>query len=134
MIGDIIDILQADATVTSLVASTNIFAIQRKQGTEVPAVVVDLIDINTSETKHLSSDLDFITIQVTAYDDNPRDSFNIAVACRDELDNHVQTIGGVTYEIRFDDLETGIIPGDETFVTIAEYLVTASRTAQAPHT
>ena len=80
MIGDIISILQAESNVTDLVSSSNIFAIQRKQGTELPAVVVELIDIKTSETKHLSSDLDVITIQVTAYADTPKESYDIADA------------------------------------------------------
>ena len=31
-------------------------------------------------------------------------------------------------------LDFGIIPGDETFVTIAEYMVTVTRTGQSPHT
>ena len=133
MIGDIISILQNESTVTSLVPSSKIFAIQRKQGTELPAVVVDIIDIETSETKHRSSDLDFVTIQVVAYHDNPRESFDIADVCRRELDNYVGTIRGAEYEIRFDDLETGIIPGDETFVTVAEYMVTVTRPSLGPH-
>ena len=134
MIGDIISILQAESNVTDLVSSSNIFAIQRKQGTELPAVVVDLIDIKTSETKHLSSDLDFITIQVTAYADNPKESYDIADACRLELDNFVGEVNRRFYEVRFDDLETGLIPEGETFVTVGEYLVTAKRTPSSPHT
>ena len=134
MIGDIISILQAESNVTDLVSSSNIFAIQRKQGTELPAVVVDLIDIKTSETKHLSSDLDFITIQVTAYADNPKESYDIADACRLELDNFVGEVNRRFYEVRFDDLETGLIPEEETFVTVGEYLVTAKRTPSSPHT
>ena len=134
MIGDIISILQAESNVTDLVSSSNIFAIQRKQETELPAVVVDLIDIKTSETKHLSSDLDFITIQVTAYADNPKESYDIADACRLELDNFVGEVNRRFYEVRFDDLETGLIPEGETFVTVGEYLVTAKRTPSSPHT
>lgn len=134
MIGDIISILQAESNVTDLVSSSNIFAIQRKQGTELPAVVVELIDIKTSETKHLSSDLDFITIQVTAYADNPKESYDIADACRLELDNFVGEVNRRFYEVRFDDLETGLIPEGETFVTVGEYLVTAKRTPSSPHT
>ncbi len=134
MIGDIISILQGETHVTDLVSASNIFAIQRKQGTELPAVVVDLIDIKTNETKHLSSDLDFITIQVTAYADNPKESYDIADACRVELDNYVGTVNSTSYEVRFDDLETGLIPEGETFVTVGEYLVTAKRTSYSPHT
>ena len=59
MIGEIIDILQADLGVTTFVSADNMFPIQRKQGSGLPCIVVDLLDIRTSETKHLSSDLDF---------------------------------------------------------------------------
>lgn len=134
MIGEIVTILQNDTTVSNAVGVSQIFPIQRNQGTGLPAIVVDLIDISTNETKHQSSDLDFVTIQVSTYADNPKQSYDVATYCRNELDKYTGTVNGESIEIRFDDLETGMTPEDETFVTISEYIVTVKRTAQAPHT
>lgn len=135
MIGEIISILAGDAYVTQLVNASNIYAIQRKQGSPIPSVTVDLLDVRTNETKTRSSDLDFVTMQVIAYHDNPRQSYLIAQACRDALDNYFGTFGNPRerIEIRFDDLETGIIPDDETFATVANYMVTVTREAQDRH-
>ena len=133
MIGEIVAILQNDSTIANAVGTSQIFPIQRKQGSGLPAIVVDLIDIKTNETKHQSSDLDFITIQVSTYSDNPKQSYDLAMSCRNELDQYVGTVNGEQLEVRFDDLETGLSAEDETFVTISEYIVTVKRTAQAPH-
>jgi len=134
MIGEIVSILQNDTTVSNAVGTSKIFPIQRKQGTGTPAIVVDLIDITTNETKHQSSDLDFVTIQVSVYCDNPKQSYDIATYCRNELDKYTGTVNGEQIEIRFDDLETGMSPEDETFITVSEYIVTVKRTAQLGHT
>lgn len=135
MIGEIISILSDNTDVTALVSASNIFPIQRKQGSPVPSVTVDMLDVRTNETKTRSSDLDFVTMQVIAYDDNPRGSYMIAQACRGALDNYFAVIGNPRehIEIRFDDLETGVIPDDESFATVANYMITVTREAQDRH-
>ena len=133
MIGEFITILKADLSIVNSVGTANIFPIQRKQGSGLPAIVVDLIDVKTSETKDKSSGLDFVTMQVAAYADNPRESFVISEYVRDALDKYVGTVNGQDVDIRFDDLETGMSSEDETFITIAELVVTVKRTAQGPH-
>ena len=120
-------------SIVNSVGTANIFPIQRKQGSGLPAIVVDLIDVKTSETKDKSSGLDFVTMQVAAYADNPRESFVISEYVRDALDKYVGTVNGQDVDIRFDDLETGMSSEDETFITIAELVVTVKRTAQGPH-
>lgn len=134
MIGEIVDILKNDSTIATAVGTSQIFAIQRKQGSGLPAIVVDLIDIKTNETKHQSSDLDFITMQVSTYSDNPKQSYDLAINCRNELDQYVGTVNGEQLEIRFDDLETGMSSEDETFITISEYVVTVKRVFLTNHT
>ena len=133
MIGEFITILKADLSIVNSVGTANIFPIQRKQGSGLPAIVVDLIDVKTSETKDKSSGLDFVTMQVAAYADNPRESFVISEYVRDALDKYVGTVNGQDVDIRFDDLETGMSSEDETFITIAEFVVTVNRTAQGAH-
>ena len=134
MIGEIIDILQADLGVSTLVDPANMFPIRRKQGSGLPCIVVDLLDIKTSETKHRSSDLDFGRVQVVAYAEAPRTSYQIAEAARLQLDKYENVIGEETFEIRFEDLETGVIEEDETFVTVTEFTVIVSRESSGGHT
>lgn len=133
MIGEIVTILKNDLAIGNTVGTDNIFPIQRKQGSGLPAITVDLIDVKTSETKDKSSGLDFVTIQVATYADNPRESFVISGYVRDELDKYVGVVNGEDVDIRFDDLETGMSSEDETFITIAEFVVTVKRTAQGAH-
>ena len=42
-------------------------------------------------------------------------------------------VNGEDMENHFDDLETGMSSEDETFITIAEFVVTVKRTAQGAH-
>lgn len=137
MIGEIIDILEADSTITGYLGanpSTKIHAIQRRQATGLPCIVVDLTNFEPQETKSHSSFLDFVTIEVSSYAPDPRNSYLIATAIRDELDKYIGTVGGVNFDIRFDDLEVGIDPEDETFVTITTFIITTERAGQPAHT
>ena len=55
-------ILKNDATVVGAVGLQTSFQFSANKGRDC-AIVVDLIDIKTNETKHLSSDMDFVTIK-----------------------------------------------------------------------
>ena len=136
MIGEIIDILEADTTVMSYLdnGSADIHAIQRRQETGLPCIVVDLTNFEPQETKSHSSFIDFITIQISSYSTNPKNSYDIAMAVRDELDKYVGTVNHKSMDIRFDDLEVGIDPEDETFVTVSTYILTTTRVGQSSHT
>jgi|TARA_Y100000401_G_scaffold38209_1_gene28786 hypothetical protein len=136
MIGEIIDILEAESSVMFYLNNdtANIHAIQRRQETSVPCVVVDLTDFQPQETKSHSSFLDFVTIQIAAYADNPKDSFDMSMAIRDELDKYIGTVNGKSLDIRFEDLDIGIVAEDESFVTVTTFVVTQERTGQAAHT
>ena len=131
MIGEIIDILRRPRH--DLRECRQHVPIQRKQGSGLLCIVVDLLDIRTSETKH-PSDLDFATVQVIAYAKDPRTSYQIANNARTELDKYENVIGGQAFEIRFEDIETGIVEDDETFVTVTEYTVIMTREASGGHT
>lgn len=136
MIGEIVYILEQDTTVMGLLGndSTNIHPIQRRQGSPLPCVVIDLTDFQPQESKSHSSFLDFITIQVIAYADNPKDSYDLAMAVRDELDKYVGSVNHKSLDIRFEDLEMGIVAEDESFATVTTFVVTHQRTGQASHT
>ena len=126
MIGEIIDILEAATGVMShLSGASDIHAIQRRQNTGLPCIVVDLTH---------SSFIDYVTIQVTAYAKDPKGSYTIAMAIRNELDKYVGTVNHSHLDIRFEDLEVGISPDDETFATVSSFVVTTTRTGLSAHT
>jgi|TARA_B110000908_G_C10154064_1_gene402774 hypothetical protein len=135
MIGEIIDILEAATGVMShLSGASDIHAIQRRQNTGLPCIVVDLTNFEPEETKSHSSFIDYVTIQVTAYAKDPKGSYTIAMAIRNELDKYVGTVNHSHLDIRFEDLEVGISPDDETFATVSSFVVTTTRTGLSAHT
>mgnify|MGYP000930975611 CR=1 FL=1 len=135
MIGEVIDILEASTGVMSFLSgSSDIHAIQRRQSTGLPCIVVDLTNFEPQETKSHSSFIDFITIQISAYSTNPKNSYDIAMAVRNELDKYVGSVNHFHVDIRFEDLEVGIDPEDETFVTVSTFILTTTRTGQSAHT
>lgn len=136
MIGEVIDIIEADSTIMSALgsgASNRIHAIQRRQSTGLPCIVVDLTNFEPQETKSHSSFVDFITIQLSVYSDNPRDSYTISTYLRDALDKYVGTVNTVKLDIRFEDLQVGISAEDESFVTQTEFIITSERSGQSAH-
>ena len=135
MIGEIIDILEADTTVMGLLNNNNanIHAVQRTQESTLPCVVVDLTNFEPQETKSHTSFIDFITIQVAAYSPNPKSSYDLSMAIRDELDKYVGSVNHKSLDIRFEDLEVGLVADDQTFVTVTTYIVTAERDGQSAH-
>ena len=135
MIGEVIDILEASTGVMSFLSgSSDIHAIQRRQKTGLPCIVVDLTNFEPQESKSHSSFIDFITIQISAYSTNPKNSYDIAMSVRNELDKYVGTVNHQNLDIRFEDLEVGIDPEDETFVTVSTFILTTTRTGQSAHT
>ena len=133
MIGEIVTILKNDATVVGPLGLQTSFQFSANKGRDCPPL---LWTSSTSRQRNETpvKDMDFVTIQVSSYDDNPRSSYLISTYVRNELDKYVGTVNGEAIEIRFDDLETGMAEEDETFITIAEFIVTVKRTAQGPHT
>lgn len=137
MIGEIIDIIEADSTIMNELgsgASNRIHAIQRRQGTGLPCIVVDLTNFDPQETKSHSSFVDFITIDLSVYADNPRQSYTLSTYLRDALDKYVGTVNNVHLDIRFEDLQVGISAEDETFVTQSTFIITSERSGQSAHT
>jgi len=135
MIGEVIDILEASTGVMSFLSgASDIHAIQRRQKTGLPCIVVDLTNFEPQESKSHSSFIDFITIQISAYSTNPKNSYDIAMSVRNELDKYVGTVNHQNLDIRFEDLEVGIDPEDETFVTVSTFILTTTRTGQSAHT
>lgn len=134
MIHYVIDILKNSPAVTTYCLADNIFPIQRTQKSGRPCIVVDHTNVRTSETKNLSSDLDFHDLQVVVYETTPQQAWTIHDEIRKTLDNYRGEIDiRDCIEIRFDNMETGMIEEDQTFIVSAEYTLTVTRTALSPH-
>lgn len=134
MIGDAIDILQTHTNLVNFVGTDNIFPIQRKQGSTLPCVVVDMTNVRTSETKDESSNIDFVSLAILTIATDPKASNRLATFVRQALDKFRGSINGNTYDIWFVDMEMAIDPDDESFVTVLEFTAAQDRTGVQYHT
>lgn len=134
MIGDAIDILKAQTNLVNFVGADNIFPIQRKQGSTLPCVVVDMTNVRTSETKDESSNIDFVSLAILAISTDPKSSNRLATFVRQALDKFRGSINGNTYDIWFVDMEMAIDPDDESFVTVLEFTAAQDRAGVQYHT
>lgn len=133
MIGDAIDILQTHTNLINFVGADNIFPIQRKQGSTLPCVVVDMTNVRTSETKDESSNIDFVSLAILTISTDPKSSNRLARFVREALDKFRGTINGNSYDIWFVDMEMAIDPDDESFVTVLEFTAAQDRTGVQYH-
>lgn len=102
-IADVIyTILYADATVKGIV-STRIFPGRAQQTATLPFIVYNTISTNPTNTKDGASTLDFITVQVSCFDDNKTDTDTLADAVRSALDRYDATVSGEVVRFVFDD-------------------------------
>lgn len=134
MIGDAIDILQTHTNLVNFVGADNIFPIQRKQGSTLPCVVVDMTNVRTSETKDESSNIDFVSLAILTIATDPKASNRLATFVRQALDKFRGSINGNTYDIWFVDMEMAIDPDDESFVTVLEFTAAQDRDGVQYHT
>jgi hypothetical protein len=121
MIHHIINILKADADVTSYVASGNIFPLIRLQGSQLPAIVIQLIGADPQETKDRAVDYDKYIIEVTSLQDNPREAWLTCLAVRAALDNFAGNtdIG----QIRMQSVVSDVFESTDVFTLTQQYEV-----------
>jgi len=121
MLHHIIDILKADATVTSYVAADNIFPLVRLQGSQIPAIVVQLTGTEPIDTKDRRVDYDEFTVEITIVFGNPRTAWLSALAVRSALDNFAgnNDVG----QIRMLNMASDIFEGTDVFTFTQAYTV-----------
>jgi hypothetical protein len=97
MIG-VIDILRTDANVAARIGgagnSARVYPMERKQGSTLPALTVEVTDIEPSDTKSGVSRLDEEFTTVTSYADTHEACRLLAVDCRTALDRASGTHSG----------------------------------------
>lgn len=121
MLHHIIDILKADGSVTSYVAADNIFPLVRLQGSELPAVTVQLVSTEPIDTKDRRVDYDEFTVEVTTFFGDPRNAWLTCLAIRSALDNFAgnSDVG----QIRMQNMASDVFEGTDVFTFTQQYSV-----------
>ena len=87
MIHHVINILKADSDVTTYVPANNIFPLVRLQGSQIPAIVLQLVGSEPFDTKDRSPDFDLWRVEITVFNENPKDTWLACLAVRNALDS-----------------------------------------------
>ena len=96
MIG-VIDILLNDANVLAMVG-TKVYPMERDQNEGLPAITVDVTDIEPNPTKDGVSTLDEEFVSVISYDSTYKACRLLAADCRTALDRYAGTNKGVVIQ------------------------------------
>lgn len=118
MINHIIDVLKASEAVTDITTASRIFPLIRLQGSEVPALVVQLTGASPNDAKDLPSEMDENSVQVTGFATDPATAWALMEAVRDALDGYS---GGVLAGVRFVTHASDIFETTEVFSITARY-------------
>lgn len=85
MIDTIITALKATTSITDLVPADNIFPLFRLQKSDLPAIVIQLVDTEPVETKDDAFDLDVHTVEITTLTEHPKTAWRTSVKVRQRL-------------------------------------------------
>ena len=121
MIHHLIDILKNDTDVTNLVDGNSIFPLIRLQGSQLPAIVIQLIGSDPQETKDRVVDYDKYIVEITSLQDNPREAWLTCLAVRNALD----TFAGNTDvgQIRMQSVVSDVFESTDVFTITQQYEV-----------
>lgn len=119
MIHHIINRLKNDSTLTDLCPASNIYPLIRMQGSTLPAISIQIMNLEPKDTKSQTSNLDRITFHVTAFHDNPREAWAITERIRFLLDGWSDD--GAVQESRIRDLASDVFESTEVFSFTQEF-------------
>lgn len=85
MIHHIITRLSASSTITDE-TSTRIFPLFRLQGSDTPAITVQLVGTDPADTKDNTANYETHTVEITIFHTNPASAWSLATASRTQLD------------------------------------------------
>ena len=128
MINLIIKRLKDTAAVTTITTADRIFPLIRLQGSNVPALVVQLVGGSPTEAKEETSQVDDNLVEVTAFAQEPAQAWALSSAVRDALDGYSQ---GYLADVRFQNHASDIFESTDIFSITARYLVRTRRDASA---
>lgn len=124
MIHLIIQRLKASTDVTDITTADRIFPLIRLQGSQVPALVVQLVGGAPTETKEETSHVDDNLIEITALAKQPAQAWALSQAVRDSLDGYTS---GTLADVRFQTHASDIFESTDVFTITTRYLVRTQR-------
>ena len=124
MIHLIIKRLKLTSDVTDITTADRIFPLIRLQGSQVPAVVVQLVGGTPTEAKDETSQVDDNLVEITALATDPATAWTLSEAVRSSIDGYS---AGYLAEVRFQNHASDIFESTDLFSITARYLVRHKR-------
>lgn len=124
MIHHLIEVLKASEDVTAITTADRIFPLIRLQGSDVPALVLQLTGADPDDAKDGPAEMDTNAVQITAFAMDPATTWALMEAVRAALDGYA---GGVIAEARFVNHASDVFETTEVFSITARYDVTTRR-------
>lgn len=123
MIGDLINKLKADSSLNNLTGG-RVYPLHLPQDGDLPAVVLNITEVNPNHTKTATSKDDFVEVDITTYSRSAQNSHKIAQRIRTVLDNFVGSQGSTNIlSCRFDGFNMSHYPPDDLYETVSEFVI-----------
>lgn len=123
MIGNLIDLMLADSSITAYVG-TRIYPVHQDQDADLPAISVIITDLEPTDTKTDVSRDDFIDVDVISYGRSAVNAFRVADTVRNVIDNFSGDQGDSTFlAIRLEGMNMSHYPPDDIYTVVSEYRV-----------
>lgn len=124
MLNLIIDRLKESTEVVAITTEARIFPLIRLQGSQVPALVLQLIGATPTDAKDRPSTLDTDLVEITGLASDPATTWALMEAAREALDGWSS---GTIAEVRFRTHASDIFESSDLFTITATYAVRVHR-------
>jgi hypothetical protein len=124
MIHLVISRLKAYGPLTAIVKPDEIFPLYRLQGSEVPAITVQLVSTDPTETKDPRIDYEVHTVEITVFSTSPKEAWTASQHARDTLDGWA---ADAIKQTRFLNQGTDIFEATEVFSVTQRYSIHMTR-------
>lgn len=119
MINLIINALKNDQVVLQYVSADNIYPLFRLQGSDLPAVVIQLVNTTPIDTHDVVTDMDLHTVEITTINLDPQTAWKTSQQIRRSLESNT-TISGID-RIRFETQATDVFEVQDAFSVTQRY-------------
>ena len=119
MINHIIKALTVSSSITDLIPATNIFPLFRLQGSNLPAITVQLVDSQPEATHDLQQATFTHTVEITIFHEDPESAWTASQEVRKKLDG--QALHATLPETSFATQATDVFEITEAFSVSQRY-------------
>lgn len=124
MIHLVITRLKAYGPLTAIVKPDEIFPLYRLQGSEIPAITVQLVGTEPAETKDPRIDYEIHTVEITVFSTSPKEAWTASQHARDTLDGWASD---PIKQTRFLNQGTDVFEATEVFSVTQRYTIHMTR-------